>query len=147
MTPSSYGKGEKHMETSAQSAGEQPVAMRLLLACGGIGPLLNIVVILVLGATRPGYNAWQVPDSNLELGVGGWIQITNYLVTGALVLGFAIGFRRVLRTGRGSTWGPILLGIYRSEEHTSELQSHLNLVCRLLLEKKKTYHKLVQFAC
>src|SRR5260370_8612941 len=28
-------------------------------------------------------------------------------------------------------------GIARSEEHTSELQSHLNLVCRLLLEKKK----------
>src|SRR5260370_10204444 len=27
----------------------------------------------------------------------------------------------------------------RSEEHTSELQSHLNLVCRLLLEKKKDY--------
>src|SRR5260370_15196909 len=30
----------------------------------------------------------------------------------------------------------------RSEEHTSELQSHLNLVCRLLLEKKnKTKHE------
>src|SRR5882762_10921704 len=29
----------------------------------------------------------------------------------------------------------------RSEEHTSELQSHLNLVCRLLLEKKKKYIK------
>src|SRR5207237_8002888 len=28
-------------------------------------------------------------------------------------------------------------GAARSEEHTSELQSHLNLVCRLLLEKKK----------
>src|SRR5467141_32937 len=28
----------------------------------------------------------------------------------------------------------------RSEEHTSELQSHLNLVCRLLLEKKKKRH-------
>src|SRR5438477_13189807 len=27
----------------------------------------------------------------------------------------------------------------RSEEHTSELQSHVNLVCRLLLEKKKKY--------
>src|SRR5260370_41904910 len=27
---------------------------------------------------------------------------------------------------------------HRSEEHTSELQSHLNLVCRLLLEKKKS---------
>src|SRR5438477_9494095 len=31
----------------------------------------------------------------------------------------------------------------RSEEHTSELQSHVNLVCRLLLEKKKNrYEKL-----
>src|SRR5258706_6793565 len=31
---------------------------------------------------------------------------------------------------------------HRSEEHTSELQSLTNLVCRLLLEKKKTLHKL-----
>src|SRR5260370_29097578 len=30
----------------------------------------------------------------------------------------------------------------RSEEHTSELQSHLNLVCRLLLEKKKHTRKM-----
>src|SRR5882762_9180318 len=30
-----------------------------------------------------------------------------------------------------------VLEVQRSEEHTSELQSHLNLVCRLLLEKKK----------
>ena len=30
------------------------------------------------------------------------------------------------------------LGLIRSEEHTSELQSLVNLVCRLLLEKKKT---------
>src|SRR5690242_21494398 len=29
----------------------------------------------------------------------------------------------------------------RSEEHTSELQSHVNLVCRLLLEKKKKKEK------
>src|SRR5260370_25052986 len=29
----------------------------------------------------------------------------------------------------------------RSEEHTSELQSHLNLVCRLLLEKKKKKYR------
>src|SRR5690242_20812268 len=30
-------------------------------------------------------------------------------------------------------------GALRSEEHTSELQSHVNLVCRLLLEKKKKH--------
>src|SRR2546422_6352176 len=32
----------------------------------------------------------------------------------------------------------------RSEEHTSELQSRLHLVCRLLLEKKKVEHERVQ---
>src|SRR3989475_5902954 len=31
-------------------------------------------------------------------------------------------------------------GQWRSEEHTSELQSQSNLVCRLLLEKKKKIH-------
>src|SRR5947207_4030539 len=31
--------------------------------------------------------------------------------------------------------------LVRSEEHTSELQSHSDLVCRLLLEKKKEEHK------
>src|SRR2546427_1357492 len=34
--------------------------------------------------------------------------------------------------------GSLLLVGFRSEEHTSELQSQSNLVCRLLLEKKKT---------
>src|SRR5438477_2940244 len=33
------------------------------------------------------------------------------------------------------------VGQMRSEEHTSELQSHVNLVCRLLLEKKKKKKK------
>src|SRR2546427_8554768 len=32
----------------------------------------------------------------------------------------------------------LLCGVFRSEEHTSELQSQSNLVCRLLLEKKKS---------
>src|SRR5260370_18476522 len=36
-----------------------------------------------------------------------------------------------------SWWDKWIIDGIRSEEHTSELQSHLNLVCRLLLEKKK----------
>src|SRR5260370_4523832 len=40
------------------------------------------------------------------------------------------------RSGRRHT-SPQPRSERRSEEHTSELQSHLNLVCRLLLEKKK----------
>src|SRR2546422_1875455 len=42
-------------------------------------------------------------------------------------------------TDGGSTWKQLTKGLptWRSEEHTSELQSRLHLVCRLLLEKKK----------
>src|SRR5947207_12529694 len=36
----------------------------------------------------------------------------------------------------GSPCGARRAGFYRSEEHTSELQSHSDLVCRLLLDKK-----------
>src|SRR5260370_8824766 len=53
-------------------------------------------------------------------------------------------FRSVLRDystlGACVAWSPdgtqLAAAYTRSEEHTSELQSHLNLVCRLLLEKK-----------
>src|SRR5260370_15958471 len=38
--------------------------------------------------------------------------------------------------GAGHSHHDIRRHLHRSEEHTSELQSHLNLVCRLLLEKK-----------
>src|SRR6266566_8804469 len=46
-----------------------------------------------------------------------------------------------VQVGRGHRGGP---GALRSEEHTSELQSPCNLVCRLLLEKKKKQSKLTQ---
>src|SRR5256885_7225924 len=50
--------------------------------------------------------------------------------------------RHWFRVGRpcqrsGVQFDAILLAVIRSEEHTSELQSPCNLVCRLLLEKKK----------
>src|SRR4051812_49704363 len=44
--------------------------------------------------------------------------------------------RRCTRPGRSGS-PPRATRAARSEEHTSELQSHVNLVCRLLLEKKK----------
>src|SRR5256885_4558679 len=49
------------------------------------------------------------------------------------------GARRHRPAGRGSVVRRVRLapGVDRSEEHTSELQSPCNLVCRLLLEKKK----------
>src|SRR2546428_2936482 len=50
------------------------------------------------------------------------------------ILGHAIGMFEIRRTWPDGG-GPVVEG--RSEEHTSELQSRSDLVCRLLLEKKK----------
>src|SRR5699024_11585925 len=41
--------------------------------------------------------------------------------------------------GAGPWYAPLVTGHMRSEEHTSELQSRFDLVCRLLLEKKKAH--------
>src|ERR1022692_1948455 len=48
------------------------------------------------------------------------------------------GYLRVDTVHQGDRDG--VKGVYRSEEHTSELQSPCNLVCRLLLEKTKKQH-------
>src|SRR5436190_15722627 len=45
--------------------------------------------------------------------------------------------RSLAAAGRFGTRSDVLHPCARSEEHTSELQSHSDLVCRLLLEKKK----------
>src|SRR3979411_2504984 len=42
----------------------------------------------------------------------------------------------LISTGRSEPWKVGIIGSNRSEEHTSELQSRKDLVCRLLLEKK-----------
>src|SRR2546425_2681776 len=61
-------------------------------------------------------------------------------------VGIDVGYQRLLRLRGGYAFvrdglsGPSV-GMGRSEEHTSELQSLAYLVCRLLLEKKKTQNK------
>src|SRR5260370_4904887 len=56
---------------------------------------------------------------------------------GRFVVSYALWEEKFSVTQLGSTSPPKEHSSPRSEEHTSELQSHLNLVCRLLLEKKK----------
>src|SRR5260370_20642337 len=58
----------------------------------------------------------------------------------------AVEFRLLARQWCSAAWrlrssDPRTFDADRSEEHTSELQSHLNIVCRLLLEKKKKMNK------
>src|SRR5215510_8056023 len=84
-----------------------------LLACGAIAGPLFVTAFLVQGATRPDYNPIRHSISTLALGSAfGWIQILNFVVAGLLTLAFAVGVRRVLRPQNGSTWGPLLVGLY-----------------------------------
>src|SRR5688572_32310746 len=55
-------------------------------------------------------------------------------ICGGVLLLFASYVWSILNITKGSY---IAAALFRSEEHTSELQSQSNLVCRLLLEKKK----------
>jgi Protein of unknown function (DUF998) len=87
------------------------ITTRLLITGGVIGPLFLILIMLIEGATRPVYNAWTMAGSALSLSDQGWMQITNFIVSGLLIVGFAVGVRQILQTGRGATWGPILLAV------------------------------------
>src|SRR5713101_3105257 len=74
-------------------------------------------------------DAWRRLQRN-RMAVIGLVIIAVFFVTALLSLVWTP--YPTWRQALGPTYqGP------RSEEHTSELQSHVNLVCRLLLEKKK----------
>jgi hypothetical protein len=100
------------MQLEKNHSTDQSLVTRILITGGAIGPVLFMIVLLIEGATRPGYSAWHNYGSSLSLGDQGWMQIANFLVCGLLILGFAIGLRQVFQTGQGSVWGPILLGVF-----------------------------------
>jgi hypothetical protein len=93
-----------------------PAAMtnrtRALLACGVVAGPLFIAVAVLQALTRQGFDLGRHPLSLLSLGELGWIQITNFVLAGLLVVASAVGMRRMLQPGRGSTWGPLLIGVY-----------------------------------
>jgi Protein of unknown function (DUF998) len=83
---------------------------RRLLVCGIVAGPLFLVVTLVQAYTRKGFDLARHPISLLSLGDLGWLQITNFVVTGILYLACAVGLRRALHVGAAATWGPRLVG-------------------------------------
>jgi hypothetical protein len=73
--------------------------------------VLFLVIYLIEGATRPGYNAWQQTISSLSFGPLGWIQRADFILCGVSVLALALVWRRILRGGVGATLYPIIHGI------------------------------------
>jgi hypothetical protein len=85
------------------------VATDHLLSAGvAAGPVLGLTW-LAQGLVRDGYDFARHPMSLLALGEGGWVQISNFCVTGGLVLACSAGLRRVLDDGPGVPWAPRLV--------------------------------------
>src|SRR3989449_10820996 len=112
---------------------------------------LPLLLALVLPALRPGPSAlvtlalWGAlfAGAHAAFRQGLWVPLVYPSL--ALVVTFvAITIYRILTEELQRRWTKRAFQQYvspevvRSEEHTSELQSRLHLVCRLLLEKKKT---------
>jgi hypothetical protein len=85
---------------------------RPLLALGIAAGPLYVAVGLAQALTRDGFDVRRHALSLLSNGALGWIQIANFLVTGALVIAGAIGCRLAIRSQPGGRWGPLLLGVY-----------------------------------
>jgi hypothetical protein len=79
------------------------------LWAGVVAPVLFTGIYLLEGARRPGYDPIRHQVSLLSLGDGGWIQISSFLVSGALLVVFAIALRARLREGVGALAGPVAL--------------------------------------
>src|SRR5438034_6683037 len=81
---------------------------------------IAVLTIPVTGSTQ------TLTEAQARAVIGPWYVLFNQPVQGDM----KTLQEQILTPDYESCWG-------RSEEHTSELQSHSDLVCRLLLEKKK----------
>jgi len=85
---------------------------RSLLRYGVVAGPFYVVVSLAQAFSRDGFDLRKHAWSLLANGDLGWIQIANFLLTGLMTVAAAVGLRRALLPGRGSTWAPALLAVY-----------------------------------
>ena len=90
------------MDTAGVSERDKTV---WLLTAGAIGPVLFVVVLLVEGWTRAGYDPMGDYGSALSLGDQGWQQIANFVIGGVLFVCGAVGLRRAMRDGQAHDGG------------------------------------------
>jgi len=85
---------------------------RSLLGWGAVAGPFYVVTSVVQGLTRDGFDFTRHQWSLLENGGLGWIQVTNFILTGLMLVAFAVGVHRALVGGRGARWVPRLAAIF-----------------------------------
>jgi hypothetical membrane protein len=85
---------------------------RSLLGYGVIAGPFYVAASLAQALTRDGFQLDKHSWSLLENGSLGWIQVTNFIVTGVMTVAAAAGLRRAMTAGRGRRWAPLLIAVY-----------------------------------
>ncbi len=104
--------------TSNHPVSAEPICMRTdrvtrsLLGFGVIAGPFYVTVSLLQAAVRDGFDLSRHAWSQLANGPGGWVQITNLIVTGLMIVAAAAGYRRAMTTGVGGRWAPRLLATF-----------------------------------
>jgi hypothetical protein len=70
-----------------------------------------MIIATVQGVVRPSYDPWHQAVSALSLGPGGWIQVANFILLGAVILATVPIWRRILAGGRGASGYPRLTAL------------------------------------
>lgn len=83
-----------------------------LLGYGVIAGPIYVVTSLTQAVVRDGFDLSRHAWSQLALGGPGWIQVTNFAVTGLMVVAAAVGLRRALVSGPAATWAPLLVAAF-----------------------------------
>lgn len=92
-----------------------------LLVCGLTGPVFFIVSFSVQGLFKEGYSALRYPISSLAIGHHGWVQVVSFLITGLLILIFAVGVYQKLNSPLiGVLFGLVALGLIASGIFTTD---------------------------
>ncbi|GAA4287818.1 DUF998 domain-containing protein [Georgenia daeguensis] len=82
---------------------------RTMLSCGVVAGALFVATTAVQAVTREGFDLRRHGISLLSHGDLGWVQTTNFVVSGLLVAGFAVGVSRMPHPGgRGALAAPLL---------------------------------------
>ncbi|ADU93791.1 DUF998 domain-containing protein [Geobacillus sp. Y412MC52] len=85
---------------------------RNLLKLGIAAPLLLNGVATIDALTRPEFSIIRHWISHQSLGERGWLGTCNLLLSGVLFCAYTVGLKWALCSGKGSKWGPILIGAY-----------------------------------
>lgn len=83
-----------------------------LLRWGLVAGPFYVTVSVILGLTRHGFDFTRHYWSLLEVGDFGWVQMANHVVTGLMLVAFAVGLGRALHPGPAQRWAPVLVGFF-----------------------------------